>query len=89
MTREARETTWFPDGKIDATQVTRLASILMEKARELGFTRETYAAAIAQQAEAICGLPDDQDIDSEVRTFVSERLIAAGIALSGGSDDTR
>ncbi len=86
MSVEATAPTWFPEGTINAVNVTDLALILVHTAKQLGFTRETYAAAIAQQAEALCGLPAEMDIDPDVQRFVSERLMAAGIALAGGSN---
>lgn len=84
MSSEPVAPTWFPEGKIDPEKVGALAHVLMQKARQMGFTRETYAASVAQQAEAICGLPDEDQFDPEVRRYVAERLMAASIALSGG-----
>ena len=82
MTEEPQAPTWFPDDKLNPAIVGSLSVIMMQAAREAGFSRNSFAAAIAQCAEALCG-HDLQDLDADVQRFVGERLIAAGTSLRG------
>lgn len=86
MSREPNPPTWFPDGKIDPQRVMGLSTALQMIARDSGFTRETYAAAVAQMAEALTGFNSGDDIDGEVMRFVSERLRAAADAMDGSTN---
>jgi hypothetical protein len=86
LSREPTPPTWFPDGKIDPARVNALSSGLQGIARDNGFTRETYAAAVAQMAEALTGFSADDDIDGEVMRFVAERLRAAADAMDGSTN---
>lgn len=74
------QTNWFPE-RLNAGQVATLSHVIIEVARQCGFTRETYAASIAQLAESIVGLSSEDDIDHEVLRFVGQRLRAASDAI--------
>lgn len=85
MSREPKMPTWFPDGRVDPMKAAALSSALQEVARMSGITRETYAVAVAQMAEALTGLRAEDDIDGEVLRFVSERLSATATAINGSA----
>ena len=86
MSREPTLPTWFPDDKLNPENIAALSRILQETARQLGFTRETYAAAVAQMAEALAGHNSSDDIDGEVLRFISERFRAVADAIDGSSN---
>lgn len=81
MSREPEMATWFPDGKIDAMRVTGLSVALQRIAKDSGFSRNTYAAAVAMMAEALTGHSAKEDLDGDVLRFVAERLRAAADAM--------
>ena len=75
--------TWTPSG-LDFEKVATCSHLMIEVARQVGFTRETYVAAVAQLAESVVGHAGQDDIDGEVLRFVGERfqLVAETIARS-------
>jgi hypothetical protein len=81
MSLEPKATEWFPDGKVDGVRVSELSMILMQTARINGFTRETYAVAVAQMAESLAGFDGSDDLDGDVLRFISERLRAVADAI--------
>lgn len=80
MSAEPVLPTWFPSS-VDPNNVMTCSHVIIEVARQLGFTRETYAVALAQAAEAIVGHAPSDDIDPEVLKFFSERLRATADAI--------
>lgn len=72
--------TWFPS-KVSAESVATCSHMLIEVARQFGFTRETFAVALAQAAEGLVGHDGKDDIDGEALKFVGERLRATADAI--------
>lgn len=83
MSREPKLPTWFPEGKVDPLRSNSLSIALQRAARQGGFTREEYAVAVGQMAEALSGFDAADDLDGEVLRFVCERLRATADALDG------
>jgi len=81
MSKEPAPATWFPDGKVNALLVCDLSAALLNAARAAGYSRETYACAVAQMAESLCGFDGDEDIDPEVFRFIQERLSLTAEAM--------
>lgn len=80
MSADTTMPTWFPSS-VDVENASTCSHVIIEVARQLGFTRETYAVGPAQAAEALVGHAPADDLDGEVLKFVSERLRATADAI--------
>lgn len=86
MSAIPRQATWFPDDKVNHNNIAPLSNLLLQTAKQAGFTRETYAIAVAQMAEALVGFDIENDIDAEVLRFVADRLRATADAIDASSN---
>jgi hypothetical protein len=85
MSKIAEHTTWFPSS-LNGNEVTICALKMQLLAREAGYTRETYAAAVASMSESLIGFEPEDDIDTEVLRFVGERFQAVASAIAKGGN---
>jgi hypothetical protein len=85
MTKAPTPSTWFPSS-VNVQSAETLATIITQVAKQVGFTRETFAVALTFCTEALVGHEPAEDIDIEVLGFVANRLSATADAISGGAN---